>query len=236
LTVNVWPPIVSVPCLVCAAVFAAAENVTVPLPLPFVPPVTVSHDGAVVTDVHEHPAGEVTVVDPLPPDATTEALVGESDTEQVIPACVTVNVWPAIVTVPTRCEGDVLAAMLYDTLPPPTPLVEPVSEIHEALLAAVHEQVAPAVTVTLPVVNTDDTERLVGEMPGAQGALNENVFETALAVVPPGPTALTRASKITPGVGSDDSSGRKSTRMTLLAFGVGLPRFTVANAVDDPWG
>jgi hypothetical protein len=93
-------------------VFGDAENDTVPLPLPLDPAVTLTHEGALVTAVHEHPAGEVTVVDPPPPEAATAALVGDSDAEQVMPDCVTVNVRPAIVTLPMRSVGDVFAAML----------------------------------------------------------------------------------------------------------------------------
>jgi hypothetical protein len=64
--------------------------------------------------------------------------------------------------------------------------------IHDALLTDVHVQPAAAVTVTVPVT-ADDVVRFdeVGEMPGAHGRLNANVFERALAAAPPGPTALT---------------------------------------------
>ena len=48
---------------------AAALNATVPLPLPLAPLVTVSHDVLLLTPVHAHPAGAVTVVDPVPPAA-----------------------------------------------------------------------------------------------------------------------------------------------------------------------
>jgi hypothetical protein len=64
--------------------------------------------------------------------------------------------------------------------------------IHAALLADVHVQPVAAVTVTLPVT-AEDVVRFeeVGEMLGAHGALNANVFERALAAEPPGPTART---------------------------------------------
>jgi hypothetical protein len=81
---------------------AAALNATVPLPLPLAPPVTVSHEVLLLTPVHEHPAGEVTPVEPVPPVGGTEPLVEESVHVQVIPGCVTVNVLPAMVTVPLR--------------------------------------------------------------------------------------------------------------------------------------
>jgi hypothetical protein len=77
--VKVWPPIVIVPCRVCVAVFAATENDTVPLPLPLAPAVTVSHDGALLTADHAHPAGAVTAVEPLAPAAATLLLVGDTE-------------------------------------------------------------------------------------------------------------------------------------------------------------
>ena len=57
---------------------ADALNATVPVPLPLAPLVTVNHDVLLLTPVHAHPAGVVTVVDPVPPPATTDWLVGAS--------------------------------------------------------------------------------------------------------------------------------------------------------------
>lgn len=107
--------------------------------------------------------------------------------------------------------------------------------IHPALLAAFQPQPVPALTATEPVTALALTERLDGEIPGAQGTVNENPFDAVLAVTPPGPTAVTRASYVTPGVSGAGSSGRKSTRIRLLASGAGLPRFTVVS-VDEPCG
>ena len=70
-TVNVCPPIVSVPLRWLVLVLAAALNATVPLPLPLAPLVTVSQDVLLLTPVHEQPVGAVTAVDPVPPLATT---------------------------------------------------------------------------------------------------------------------------------------------------------------------
>jgi hypothetical protein len=77
-TLNVWPPIVSVP--VRALMFGLDEalNATVPFPLPLAPLVSVNHDVSLLTPVHAHPAGAVTAVDPVPPPATTDWLVGET--------------------------------------------------------------------------------------------------------------------------------------------------------------
>jgi hypothetical protein len=113
------------------------------------------------------------------------------------------------------------------------PLVAPVSVIHDALLAADQVHPAPTVTPTLPVPPPDTTAWLVGESVGAQGGVNEKPFDTVLGVEPPGPTAVTRASKTVPGVRATCSSGRKSTRM-MPPTGAGLPRSMVSVAVDDP--
>ena len=77
-TVNVSSPMVIVACRVCVRLLVAAENVTVPLPVPFAPPVTVNHDGALLTAVHEHPEVAVTEVDPVPPLAAIVVLPDDS--------------------------------------------------------------------------------------------------------------------------------------------------------------
>jgi hypothetical protein len=59
--------------------FAVALKDTVPLPLPVPPLVTVSHDVLLLTPVHAQPVGDVTVVEPVPPPATIEPLVGEME-------------------------------------------------------------------------------------------------------------------------------------------------------------
>ena len=48
-----------------------------PFPVPVAPPVTVSHDVALLTAVHEQPGVAVMVVDPVPPPAATVVLPGE---------------------------------------------------------------------------------------------------------------------------------------------------------------
>ena len=77
MTVNVWPPTVIVLCRVSPSGFAAAANVTVPLPEPDAPAVTVSHDVALLTAIHEQPAVAVIVVDPVAPPAATVVVPGE---------------------------------------------------------------------------------------------------------------------------------------------------------------
>ena len=102
LTVNVWPPIVSVPCRVCVTAFAAAENATDPLPLPLALPLMLNQLGASLTAVHVQPAGAVMAVDPVPPPNATDALTGDSEYVQATPGWSTVNVWPPTVSVPCR--------------------------------------------------------------------------------------------------------------------------------------
>jgi hypothetical protein len=74
--VKVCPPIVNVPVRVVPFGFAAALKLTGPLPLPVAPLVTVSHDVSLLTPVQAQPPGAVTVVDPVPPAATMDAVVG----------------------------------------------------------------------------------------------------------------------------------------------------------------
>jgi hypothetical protein len=66
------------------------------------------------------------------------------------PACVTVNVRPAIVNVPVREAEPLLAATENATVPPPLPLLPEVIVTKPELLAAVHAQPLPAVTLALP--------------------------------------------------------------------------------------
>jgi hypothetical protein len=55
---------------------AAALKLTVPLPLPDAPPVTVNQLVLLLTAVQAQPFCAVTLVDPVPPFATTDWLVG----------------------------------------------------------------------------------------------------------------------------------------------------------------
>jgi hypothetical protein len=136
--------------------------------------------------------------------------------------------------VPLRAEVDALAATLYGTVPLPVPLVAPDSVTQPAFETADHVQPDPAVTPTLPVEAPATTDCAVGLIVGAHGAWRENPFETELAAEPPGPTAVTRASKTTP-VGMVCRNWSRSTRM-IPPLGVGLPRSVVADATDEPTG
>ena len=138
-----------------------------------------------------------------------------------------------MVSVPVRTEVVELAATLYGTVPFPVPLVAPVNAIQPAFEVADQVQPDPAVTPTLPVAPAAPTDCPVALSDGAHAGWNENPFDRELAVEPPGPMAVTRASNTTPGVGTLCNSGRKSTRMTP-PLGVGFPRSMVSTATDDP--
>jgi hypothetical protein len=71
-TLNVCPPIVSVPVRCVVFALTAALKATVPAPVPLAPLMTVSHGVLLLTPVHAQPVGALTAVDPVPPPATTD--------------------------------------------------------------------------------------------------------------------------------------------------------------------
>ena len=75
---NVWPATVSVPVRGVGSVLAAAENCTVPLPVPEAPAVIDSHETLAVAD-HPQPAAVVTSTEPVALDAPTDCEVAESE-------------------------------------------------------------------------------------------------------------------------------------------------------------
>jgi hypothetical protein len=162
--------------------------VTEPLPVP--PALTVSQ-AALLLVVHAHPVAAVTVTVPVPAAAATLADAGAIVGAQGVPACVTVKVLPAIVSVPVRLVVPAFAATVNDTGPEPVPAAPELIVIHAALLTATQVHPAPAVTVLVPVPPAAAMLCETGEMLGAHGALNANVFERALGALPPGPTADT---------------------------------------------
>jgi hypothetical protein len=191
---------------------------------------------ALLVEVQLQPVPAVTVTVPVvAADDVRFDEVGAMVNVQGAPAWVTVKVWPAIVSVPVRDEVLVLAATLYATVPLPVPLVPEVIVIQLALLAPVHVQPVPAVTVTEPVADEEDVRlRDVGEIVGAHGALNANVFDRGVDWVPPGPTDLTTASYTTPGVSGVVSRATKSSRIIPSVPGAGLPRFADETTVEPP--
>jgi hypothetical protein len=76
-TVKTWPAAVIVPTRCDVLALAAAMKLTVPLPLPDAPVVTVNQAVLLLTAVHEQPKGAVTDVEFVPPPAATDRLVGE---------------------------------------------------------------------------------------------------------------------------------------------------------------
>jgi len=79
-------------------------------------------------------------------------------------ACVTVNVWPPAVIVPVRDVVAEFAATVNVTVPLPDPLAPPVIVIQVALLAAVHAQPLPLVTVNELVLPPATTDNETGEI------------------------------------------------------------------------
>jgi hypothetical protein len=173
-------------------VFAATLKLAVLLPVPL--PVTIVTHAALLAAVHAQPALVVTATLPVPPVAANACEVGEILNAHPTPACVTVNVWPATVNVPLRWVVAVLAATANETAPLATPVPPAVTVSHAALLAAVQAHPAPAVTETVPLPPAAANDCDAGEIAGAHGAVNPNVFEGRLGEPPPGPTADTRVS------------------------------------------
>ena len=104
---------------------------------------------------------------------------------QAAAACETVNVWPAIVMVPVRDEVFVFGAALKLTAPVPEPVVPPVRVIHAALAVAVHEQLAPVVTLTEPVppvAGTDPDVEPSVKLHGAAACVIVNVWPPIMIV------------------------------------------------------
>jgi hypothetical protein len=82
--------------------FAATLYETVPLPLPLLPPVTVTQ-AALLVAVHAQPAAAVTVTVPL----VAAAVLSSTDEGRMVnvhgaPGCVIVKVLPAMLKLPVR--------------------------------------------------------------------------------------------------------------------------------------
>ena len=106
---KVFPAIVMLPLRPAVAVLAATEKITVPLPDPLAPAVTVIHP-VPLTAVQPQPVPLLTVTEPVPLAAATDALPGEMVYTQAAAAWETVKVCPAIVILPLRVVVPVLAA------------------------------------------------------------------------------------------------------------------------------
>ena len=190
-TENVRPAIVRAPFLELVLVFAAALKLTDPLPVPVLPAVIVSQF-APLTAAHVQPVPAVTFVLPVPPVAPTAWDVGDKVNAQV-PACETDSTWPPIVTVAVRELLNVFADALKPTEPFPLPDAPDVMVSQLALLVAVQVQPVPAVTLTLLDPPAAAAPHADVDSAYVQDDAKANVFESALAVDPPGPTAATSA-------------------------------------------
>ena len=135
---------------------------TVPLPVPLAPDVTVIQD-ALLDAIHVHALLVDTVTVPVPAGASTFWLFGEIEYEHDSAACETVNVSPATVRVPVR-EPPTFGSTRYPALPFPVPEPPELIVIQEALLDAVHAQALVVDTSTFPVPPGADTLSLRGEM------------------------------------------------------------------------
>jgi hypothetical protein len=74
-TVNGWPPMLTVPVREVRAVFALTVSDTVPLPVPLAPELTMIQ-AAVLAAVQRHPVFAVTPTLAVPPAAAVLVLVG----------------------------------------------------------------------------------------------------------------------------------------------------------------
>ena len=72
------------------------------------------------------------------------------------------TVWPATVNVPVRAAPVVLAATLNVTEPMPDPLAPAVTVIQDVVVVAVQEQDVPDVTLSVRLLASASTAKLVG--------------------------------------------------------------------------
>lgn len=181
-TVNVWPPIVTVPVRLVRAVFAAMLYATVPSAFPLPPDAIEIHDAEDVA-VHAQPARVSTLTVPLVASAGAETLTGEIENVQVWPACVTTNDWPAIAIEPVRDDVLGLAATLYPTWPLPFPVAPDVTVIQESVVAAVHAHPVAEDTATLADAAFAAREALTGDSPNVHAAASCEIVNERPAIV-----------------------------------------------------
>jgi len=162
-TVTVWPAMVRLAVRVVWPVFAVAAKVSVLVPLPLPPAVTVSQL-ALLEEVQAHPDAAVTVTVPPPAAAESDWLVDERANVHGVFAWVTVNVCPAIVRAAVRAVVPVLVVTLKVSVLVPLPLPPEVTVSQLALLEEVQAQPDGAVTVTVPVPPATANAWLVAEM------------------------------------------------------------------------
>jgi hypothetical protein len=166
-TVSVRPPIVNVPTRSTEPELRDAAKVTVPFPVPFEPPLFVSHE-TLLAAVQLQFDPVVTVVVKVSPVAARVRDAGETlyvHEAGAPPSWVTVTVRPATVRVPVRSPGAVLAVTPNVTVPLPVPLEPPLIVSQDALLVAVHPHPPPVVTVVVDEPGQESSDRAVGDTP-----------------------------------------------------------------------
>jgi hypothetical protein len=169
--VNGRPAIVTVAVRWLVPVLEDTLMVTVPLPDPFAPAVTASHDEDSVA-VQEQPLCAVTATVVVSPPRGEVLSVGLMEYKQLVvaPACVIVTVCPATVSVPVRWVAPVLAVARKATAPVPVTGVPEVIDSQLLFAEAVQTQVVPAVTVIDPVDTADAIDADVADSTGVHGA------------------------------------------------------------------
>jgi hypothetical protein len=159
-TVTVWPAMVRVPVRGPCPPCPETVNVTLPLPVPLAALVTVTKD-ALLTAVHPHALGAVTVTVAVPPISPNVTDVVDRAYVHASASWFTVTVWPPMVSVPARADP-VLAWTEKVTVPLSFPELPELTVMKASLLLAVHAQpVAWAAMVTVPVPPLDRNEKLV---------------------------------------------------------------------------
>jgi hypothetical protein len=177
-------------------VLAAIVMVTLPLPVPLLPDVTVTND-ALLTAVHAAAQKVETVMVVVPPLASALTVVAVSEYKH--PDCVIGKVCPPATMPPDRVVGSGLAVMLKPKCPVPIPygvlavVGEAYGLIHESDAAAIHEHVVGAFRsssiVVPPPVKVAESQLLP--------VLQRSMLVTQLAE-PDGPDCTTFGLAVTP--------------------------------------
>ena len=138
--------------------FGRTFSVTVPLPEPLDPAVTVIHD-AVLSAVHPH-AGELasTAMPIGPPAAGLVAAAGVTVNRHGAASCVMSAVASFTVTMPWRGVGSTFVSTRYDNAASPWPLADDISEIHDVAVDADHVQSRLVLMVSVPEAPVAGTE------------------------------------------------------------------------------
>ena len=181
----------------------------------------------------------MTATVPEPPALVNDWLVGEMLNAQLgAAAWVTVKVCPATVRVADRAEVEVFAAAVKLTVPLPEPLAPAVIVTHPALLAAVHEQPADAVTATLPEPPAATTVWDTGERLNAQLAAACVTLKVCPAIVKVAERAdvvvFAAAVKVTVPLPLPVPPAEMVTQPALLVAVHAQPPVVVTSTVPDP--